>query len=94
MKSLKVSTVEFSNGNSYKLIQGAIKLNKKNYPFTILADSITVMENTFPLVDLDSCKYNCTLRYSATKFIEIEWTRKGNRLFLRKRLPQRVDMSN
>ena len=85
-KRLVMSTVEFSNGSSYKLIQGSIRLNKKTYPFTILADSTKVIEQKFPLVDIDSTDYSCTLKYPNKNCIEIEWIQEGRRLFLKKKL--------
>lgn len=85
-KPLVISKVEFSNGFSYNLIQGSIKLNKKIYPFTILADSTKVIEQKFPLVDIDSTDYSCTITYPSKNCIEIEWIKKGRRLFIKKKL--------
>lgn len=85
-KPLVISTVEFSNGLSYKLIQGSIRLNKKTHSFTILADSTQVIEQKFPLAHIDSADYTCTLKYPNKNSIEIEWTKGGRRLFLKKKL--------
>lgn len=85
-KPLTISAVEFSNGFSYKLVQGSIKLNKKIYPFTILVDSIKVIQQKFPLDELDSTDYGCTIKYPSKNAIEIEWTKEERRLFLRKKL--------
>jgi len=85
-KPLVISAVEFSNGLSYKLIQGTIRLNKKVHPFTILVDSTKVIEQKFPITEIDSTNYSCKIKYPSKNSIEIEWTKKGRRLFLRKKL--------
>ncbi len=85
---LLISQVEFSNGCSYKLIQGKIRLNNEKHSFTILTDSTKVVEHKFPLVDLDSSQYRCKINYTNSKIIEIEWFKKDRRLFLRKKLPE------
>lgn len=82
--NLVVSTVEFSNGISRKLVQGTVKLNSKKYPFTLVLYSTEVVQHTFPFVELDSAKYKCTIQYISSKMIEIEWKTQENRLFLRK----------
>lgn len=87
-KPLVISAVEFSNGFSYKLIQGSIKLNKQVHNFTILTDSTMVVEHRFPIIHLDSTEYSCSINYPSKSCIEIEWTKQGRRLFLRKNLPQ------
>lgn len=86
--ALIVSTVEFSNGISRKLIQGKIKLDKKIYPFTLLINSTSVERHTFPFRSIDSTEFECRLKYISLKSsIEIEWENKEKRVFLRKQLP-------
>ena len=84
---LSLSEVEFSNGSAYTMIQGIVNLNTKNYSFTILSNSTEVVEHKFPLADIDSLQYKCTISYPTNKSIEIVWKREGKRLFLKKRLP-------
>lgn len=86
---LKISNVLFSTGSTYHLIQGEVNLNQEDYPFSILVDSTTILEHTFPLSLLDSNVYDCKVNYSKSNFIEIEWTRNGNRLALKKKATSR-----
>ena len=81
---LVISTVEFSNGISRKLIQGSIKLKNQKYPFTIVVDSTTVVQHVFPLKEMDTSNYDCTIKYVSSNKIEIQWKKENNRLFLRK----------
>jgi hypothetical protein len=85
--ALKVSTIEFSNGFSRKLIQGNIKLDKKNHPFSLLLDATTVERHTFPFRSVDSTEFECKIKYTSLKNIEIEWENKEKRVFIRKQLP-------
>ncbi len=84
--ALVISTADFSNGISYQFIQGKIKLKKKKYPFTVVVDSLQVVQYTFPLIEFDSSDYTCNIKYTSNKMIEIQWVNGKNRLFLRKEI--------
>jgi len=80
--------VEFSNGSTYKLIQGTISLNKQKYIFSILSDATEVIKHNFPLTGIDSSAYLCSLKFLQSKRIEIEWRNGVKRLYLKKSLPK------
>ena len=82
--ALVISTADFSNGISCQFIQGKIKLKNKKYPFTVVIDSLQVVRHTFPLKEFDSSDYTCSIKYTSSKMIEIQWISGENRLFLRK----------
>ena len=55
-------------------------------PFTVVVDSLQVVQYTFPLIEFDSSDYTCNIKYTSNKMIEIQWVNVKNRLFLRKEI--------
>lgn len=85
-KKLMVNTVDFSNGVTRKIIQGNIEINKKDYSFDVLLDSGGVVNYVFDFVDTDSADFICSIKKINSKCIELEWSSKRKRVFLRKEI--------
>ena len=73
-------------GFHINLFREKLNSRKKKYPFTVVVDSLQVVQYTFPLIEFDSSDYTCNIKYTSNKMIEIQWVNVKNRLFLRKEI--------
>ena len=85
-QKLVIHSVDFANGVTRNLIEGSIQLNKVDYPFSIMMDSLEVIKFNAPEFNESMSNYNCNIKKVGKSLFEIEWKKGVNRIFLRKKI--------